>query len=159
ITDAVTVMGPPAGLTIVSQQYYGIFAVDVPGRAAQPVSLSGLTLANGSYGVFNRDEAVTLSHVNITGCLPSLGAASVLDPRGSLTLRDCVISGNSTVAVFVYPGASASLLRCTVANNVSTNDSAGAIRCLGSLFISNSLISGNRGGVGGGLYLWGKGAV
>ena len=136
INKNLTIQGPGAAqLTISGNQASRVFFIN---PASVSATLSGVTIANG----------------NVTG---SLGAGIYND--GSLTLTNCVLSGNSAVSVsggglFNSSSGSATITDCTFSGN-SAAHSGGAFVNSGSLTLSNSTITGNSvsftGAAGGGI--------
>jgi hypothetical protein len=176
ITNAVSIIGPAAKVTIDAGKSSRVFNIDVPSKSGQPVSISGMTLINGSPAsgnggaIFDNDEALSLSNVAITGCqTPGNGGAIALTlGAGSLNLTDCTLTGNAAVgtnsgggAIAVAAGASMTLTRCSLSGNTAGRAGGGVyLRNLTTLTMTDSTLSGNTANAlstslgGGGVYLY-----
>src|SRR5262249_6429412 len=75
INDApTTIAGPAAKLTIDGNKAGRVFYIDVSSKSLQPISISDLTLADGSVpylqgggAMFNKDEALSVTRCTISG--------------------------------------------------------------------------------------------
>ena len=126
ISSPVTIVGPGAGLLTISGANVSRVFYVFQGR----VDLSGLTIANG-----NPDRSL------------SSGGGGLLNNGGNVTLRDCVVRGNTGTALS-SGNATLTLINCSVIGN--TGDGCGGIVSGGSsgggtgrLVIKNSTIAGN----------------
>jgi Dockerin type I domain len=160
VTDAVTITGPPSGLTINANQASRIFNIDVPAKSGQAITLTGMTLINGKPasgnggGILDNDEAVTLTGVTISNCSTAAngGGVSVDGAAGSLTMLDSRLTGNSTTgslsrggAVNVNGASVVSLIRCTVSGNTAGRNGGGFYFASGgTLTITDSTLSANK---------------
>jgi hypothetical protein len=171
ITHAVTIAGPPSGLTIDANQSSRIFNIDAPGESGQTVAISAMTLTNGNSpsgnggAIRDTDEALVLTGVTINNCSTACngGAVSIEFKEGSLALSDSELTGNAATgsssqgqggAIYVTSSSVVSLVRCTVANNQAGFSGGGvAFSAGGSLAIYDSTLSGNTAGEGGALSL------
>jgi predicted outer membrane repeat protein len=141
ITDDLTIEGPGANLLTVSGNNASrIFNI---ANAAINVDISGLKLTRGQVLGVN-------------------GGAIVVDVSSSLTLKNCVVSGNRAVggvggdggAVYVDDG-SLTAINCTFTNNVARGSggalyaNCSAVSMTNCRFINNRALYGN----GGALYL------
>jgi hypothetical protein len=103
------------------------------------VSLSGLTVSNGNNnglggGIFNRGT-LTLTDCTVSGNTATGGHGGGIENVGTLTLTDCTVSGNTATQSDGHGG------------------SGGGIRnSVGTLTLTNCTVSGNRADAGGGLY-------
>ncbi|HEY1791203.1 MAG TPA: hypothetical protein VGJ73_23855, partial [Verrucomicrobiae bacterium] len=152
VSSSVKIVGPgAANLGVDMSTPNNVFHV-APG---QTVAISGLTITQGSTGIFNDQGNVT-----VTGCVINSNAnGGIQNDGGTLTVNGCVISGNQTglggggIANFGYAGTStAAVANCIISNNVAQNVSGdtfgGGIYNDGtggsaSLSISNCTIVGN----------------
>ena len=110
ITKNVTISGPGVNqLAVNGNQALFVFGV-FPQRT---VSISGLRIRNAQVGVYNN--------------------------QGTVSVSNCVLSGNSSAGLYNHTGAS-----MTVANsNISNNSGTGADNNQGTLSVSNCVLSGN----------------
>jgi CSLREA domain-containing protein len=176
LTDAATttITGPAGGITLDAHGASGILQVN----AGASVSLSGLTLANGSApdgGAILNAGTLTLTNDTLTDNSAS-GSGGGIDNVGALTLSNCTLTGNSasvsgggiansgalTVSNCTLTGNSASgsgggiansatlaLSNCTVSHD-SASGFGGGIDNLGTLTVNNSTLAGNAAGQDGG---------
>ena len=110
ITKNVTISGPGFNqLAVNGNQALFVFGV-FPQRT---VSISGLRIRNAQVGVYNN--------------------------QGTVSVSNCVLSGNSSAGLYNHAGAS-----MTVANsNISNNSGTGAYNNQGTLTVSSCVLSGN----------------
>lgn len=135
ITDpgGVNIDGPGAGtLTVSGGGTSGIFDINPPATPAPSVSISGLTLTDGT---------------------TSSAGGAVDDQRGPLTLTNDTISGNtaSSSGGGVYASDPLTVSGSTITGNTSTALFGGGIESKYRATITNSTISGNTASVGGGI--------
>jgi predicted outer membrane repeat protein len=133
IKKSMTITGPGAGnLTVSGNHTSRVFEL---GKGASSVTLSGLTVSNGS-------------HI--------LGGGIYLQGGSTLTLNGCTLCGNSAVVVRGYGGAifsggTLTVNSCTLSGNSATY--GGAIYVASSTAtVSGSTLSGNSATYGGGIY-------
>jgi co-chaperonin GroES (HSP10) len=111
INNNLTINGPGSSLLTVQRSTAGgtpnfrIFTIN----SGKNVVISGLTITNG----------------HVTGTFPTGAGGGILNDRGTLTLNECVVSGNSA----------------TGGGGISNGATQG-----GTLTINNSTVSGNTGG-------------
>lgn len=137
ITVNTKITGPGADkLTISGQGKYQVFSI-----TGGTVSISGLTIANGSI---------------------SSGDGGGIENAGTLTLLDCAVSGNNaspatTGGGGIYNSGTLAVMDSTISGNTETNGSAGGGGILnngGTLTVLGSTVSGNTAsgsGAGGGI--------
>jgi hypothetical protein len=134
--------GPGADhLTVSGNHHSGVFTITAD-PAAQDVSLSGLTIADGT--------GVTVNGKNVGGGL--------YNDHATVTLTDCTVSGNSVgnngSGGGIENAAAGTLIvtDSTISGNSAGNISfGGGIENQGTLIVNSSTISGNTaGGSGGG---------
>jgi len=80
-----------------------------------------------------------------------------IDNRGSLTIANCTLSGNSASVLFgggIYNCGTLTIANCTLEGNsaIGSNGYGGGIWSEGALTISDSTVSGNQARFGGGIY-------
>ncbi len=169
ISEAVTIIGPLGAVTVSGNNASRVFDVS-SSPAAAGISISNLTLANGSAatgaGIFTGDEFVTLTNVTVRDSKTTgRGAGIFVGSTANLTLANSVISGNSAGSdgggIYVASGATAtvSVTDSTIANNTSALDGGGIYFFSGgNLSLTRSTISGNKSSGttgGGGIYFFG----
>jgi hypothetical protein len=119
---------------------FRIFTVD----SGPMVSIAGLTISNGAVssnggGLANLRGTLTLTDCTVSGNSAGYGGGGLLS-NGPLTLTRCTVSGNySYVAGGIY-GGPATLTDCTVSGN-SAGYGGGIVG--GGLTLTNCTISGN----------------
>jgi parallel beta-helix repeat protein len=124
-----------------------------PGRTIRSVCGPGLTVVEGStYGV----KFQTSSNIEIDG-FTLTGASRGLEVLGGdpVTVRNCVISGNSTSGIYAYNNAGLVVEDCEIfSNGVSASQGGGIYINSGTHSIRDSVIRNNSATLnGGGLFL------
>ena len=100
IANSVTLSGPGAGQIALSGGYANsVFEISA-GTAADPVTISGLTIENGysSDGggvVMDTGTALTLTGCTLTGNSTDFDGGGVYNDQGTLTITNCVFTANS----------------------------------------------------------------
>jgi parallel beta helix pectate lyase-like protein len=134
ITKNVTISGPGANqLAVNGHQALFVFGV-FPQRT---VNISGLRIRNAQVGVYNN--------------------------QGTVSVSDCVLSGNSSAGLYNHTGASMTVANSSINNNSGTgaynNEGTSTVSCcalsgnsgvmsnFGTLAVSNCVVSGNSGGI------------
>jgi len=181
ITDAVTITGPTAKLTIDASHSTRIFEIDLPGKNTNALNLLGLTLINGNAttgggAIATFDDALTLANVNVFGCA-SEDQGGAISSGASLTISDCVFSRNSATgtpssrggAILMLNGSALTVTRSTISGNMASASGGGIFMTYGTLTLTESTISDNRAGLttigfgfpgGGGMLLgWGPATI
>jgi hypothetical protein len=144
-TFPLTIQGAGAEATIIERQASAPDFRLVHVAATGILTLEDLTLQGGqrSGGIFNSGGGILIS---IAG--PSI--------RGTLTLINCTLSGNSATGFGggIENGGTLTVINSTLSGNSTTGSGGGGIRTFHSLTLINSTISGNSAtsGVGGGIY-------
>src|SRR5262249_20575692 len=129
---------------------FSIFNVD----SRQTVSLSGLTVANGTEGGIGNDGTLNISNCTVSGNSdPVFEAGGGIDnaPAAVLTVSDCLIStnlGNSGGGIFNQGTLTAT--GGAVSGNSATAE-GGGIWNSGLATVSGTTISGNSAPSGGGI--------
>jgi hypothetical protein len=152
IDDNVTIAGPGAGQLSIdgNQTQMCVFGV----AAARTVTISGLTISNGACGIFSDHSTLTVSNCVVTGN-SSYGGVSINDVHGPATHVERRNSRRDAQKVYGHhPFAGNSL---TIANSVvSDNAGPGVFNLSALVTILDSTISGNSTGQdwgdGGGIY-------
>jgi predicted outer membrane repeat protein len=127
VNKSVTITGPGAGLLTLSGGGHPHSVVFV---SAGPVTISGLTVADGS----------------------SQSGGGGIDAQADLTLRDCVVRNNTAVdggGIASERGA-LTLIDCTVRDNNATQYGGGLDVSGGTAVLLNGDLAGNQAGLGGG---------
>jgi CSLREA domain-containing protein len=142
ITQGLTINGPGAAQLTVRRNTggeYRIFTVNSPSA----VSISGLTITNGSGGTTINIVGNNLTKFTVTGG----GGGVANNGSGNLTISNCFITRNSADA---FPPSTVNGLPVTT--NISLSGTGGGVANTGSgsLLITNSTVSNNTTGGGGG---------
>ena len=106
----------------------------------------------------NEGGTVTLSHCNLSvNSSPFDNGGGISNTYGTLSMSDCILSGNSTGSGEdsgggIVNGGTATLTNCTLSNNFADYGSGGGIENYGTLTLANCTLSGNHAnnGFGGG---------
>ena len=157
---ATTIIGPTAGLTISGDGASRVFQVDQGAK----VSLFGLTITGGSTsgnggGLYNEGSASLVDCTVVgnasTDSTNDTGGAGIFNgDAGDLSLDDCTVSNNTAAGDGggLFNGGTDILADCTISGN-SANVSGGGLfnYANASMTVTDSTISGNWAGRGGGL--------
>ena len=147
--DTIDATGVSGTITLISGQLNVDKDVTINGSGANHLAVNG----NGQSRVFyvNLGDTVTISGLTITN-----GSSGIYNDGGTLTLSDCTVSGNSGAGITNYSlNGSATM---TIANSTITGNSGRGIGnsaphagSTSSLTVSNCTVSGNSaGGIGNG---------
>ncbi len=157
-SEAETITGPAAGLTISGGKQSRVFQVDQGVTA----SISGLTITGGGNasaggGLFNLGTT-TLTDCTVRGNSASYGGGGASTGGGTLTLTNCTVSGNSAGhlggGVYTDTGGTATLINCTISNNSAGSEGGGLDVARGAITLINCTVSGNFALTnGGGVYI------
>jgi hypothetical protein len=151
-TGAVTVQGPAAGVTISGNHVSEVFRVE----AGTTAELTGLTIRDGQItgdggGICNAGT-LTISNCVLTGNSSSARGGAISD-SGPLTVTDCIISGNSSEdggGIQSYQ-ATLALRDCTIADNSASWRGGGMYSFGGTTKLDNCTIANNSALSGGGI--------
>nr|UXE45391.1 hypothetical protein Hi04_10k_c4773_00005 [uncultured bacterium] len=179
----VIITGPGAAFLTVDGNAHiqsGVFYVK-PGKTA---TISGLTIKNGSSGIYNDDGALTLTACTVSGnsgsgianvgthsgatmtvsnCTVSDNAGSGIANAGigdsaTLTVTDSIISGNSGSGIGNSAALAGGSAAVTVTDStISSNSGSGIANTFGAVTITACTVSGNSGAWGGGIFNNGSG--
>src|SRR5262249_13112577 len=121
-TGATSITGPAAGVTVSGNNASRVFQVN----GLVTASISGMTISGGNAG--------------------SYGAGGGLLNRGTVTLTNCTVSGNSAGGGGggLLNLGTATLTNCTVSGN-SASFGGGGVYNAGTLTLTNCTVSGNSG--------------
>ncbi len=146
----------PGGITIDAKGISRVFYV-YGGTDSEPTVLKGLTITGGNIandggGIYVASGTVTLEDCTVTGNHlsgpRSLGAG--ICNLGTLTVTNCIVSGNTTEG---YGGGIFNSGSLTVTDTViSGNRNCGIYQNQGSVAVMDSIIAGNSADTGGGIY-------
>jgi hypothetical protein len=164
-TAPTTITGPGANLLSVSgKQASRVFQID----RGVTASISGLTITGGKYifsvfnpyfsgggGLYNAGGTVTLTDCIVSGNSAEIGfGGGLFNSAGTVTLIDCTVSGNSASSSggLFNNGGTVTLTDCTVSGN-SAYSSSGLFNNGGTVTLTDCTVSHNsaRNGAGGGL--------
>jgi Right handed beta helix region len=173
ITDVVTIVGPGSGvLTVDGLNGIGqVFSINATG-SGNAITISGLTITHGGAGgIYDEDEALTLSDVVVSNCVASTGGGILVNSAaGSLTMNGCTVTQNAATGPGLPDGGGIeirgnsvlTLTNCTISNNTAKGTGGGIdFFSAGTLSLNYSTVSGNKttAGDGGGIYLYGSTAT
>jgi len=166
ITEAMTITGPGAGQLTVDGDYASRpFYVDTAPGA--DVSISGLTIANGSAagnggGIYSKYADLTLTSLVLDNNEATSEGGGVAVRSGTLTIEDSTISdniGSRGAGVYAESGTGA----VTTIRNSTVSGNSGADYGGGIYFdysspgtLENSTVYDNGAGTGGGVYHFGN---
>jgi hypothetical protein len=184
ITEALAINGPGAGqITISGDSLHRIFDLD-PTPAGDPVSISGLTLANGNPATSSDDPAragailnqtadLTVSSTALTGNTSAQGGGAVYSGYGGspttgyladLTIKDSTFSGNTSSfavggAIFFNYGGGKIANTTITGNHADKGGGIGIFHMQRPVELENSTLSGNTAtsgtsANGGGVYIY-----
>jgi hypothetical protein len=157
IDHNVNIVGPGASLlTIDAHGASGILKVD-PGAT---VSVSGLTLANGSVsgnggGIANEGGSLSLTACALIGNSAVGSGGGIINGLGMLTLTDCTLTGNTAGG---FGGGisniqgTINLNDCTFSANHANNEGGGGIDNFGTATVTNCTFENNTAMMGGGVW-------
>jgi hypothetical protein len=151
-TEAESITGPRAGVTVNAGGASRVFQVDTPVTAA----ISGLTITDGSAtGVQN------MGSLTLTDCTVSGNAGGGISNSGTLALTRCTVTGN-TAGAGVFSSGTLGMTDCTVTDNSSSSPSpftftfGGGVQITsGEATLADCTIDGNSASNGAGLGLTG----
>jgi CSLREA domain-containing protein len=151
-----TITGPSASLLTVSGNSASGNAsrvFDIQGGSA---ALSGLTITGGQDdfggGLENYRGTLSLTNCTISGNSAAGNGGGLYDLGGTLSLTSCTVSGNSASTVgggLRNNDGTLSLTNCTISGNSAL--SGGGLFNSGTLSLTNCTVSGNSATTGGGL--------
>jgi CSLREA domain-containing protein len=156
ITSGLTITGPSAVLLTVRRDTggdYRVFTIN----SGQPVNISGLTVSNGKAdngGGILSEGTLTLSNCVITGNTGVIQAGGLSIQSGSAVVTNCTVSDNAAQqGGGVQNNATLALSNSTISGNTATNFSGGGVTNFGpSLTITNTTITNNGNCTVGGLH-------
>lgn len=131
ITDDVSIVGP-GNVTVNGNATGRVFNVN-PGAATDRVSISGLTITNGS----------------------AVSGGGILVTSGIFNLTNAIVTGNTATGLFgggVYSTSTGStnISQSVISNNQAGGAGGGGLAIFGSFTITDSTVSGNTTGQNGG---------
>ncbi len=175
ITDAVTITGPVAGVTVDANKTSRVFNTSAAANGAV-INISRMTITGGKSasdggGIFIGEEVVTLTDCVVTGNssgsdggginVQSLNASTL----ASLTLKNTAVTGNTAAddgaGFYFFHSGTAVVENCTISGNTATGGDGGGFYFYGTvtaggLTVRNSTIANNKAGNrGGGIVLLG----
>jgi hypothetical protein len=152
ISNDLNIIGPGAGqLTVSGNHGSRVFNI-----TAGTVSLSGLTIANGS---IVGDGGGICNAGNLTVSNSTLAGNSALDgggifTTGHLTLTNSTLSGNFAAingGGIDHLGGTVVVTNCALSDNTATSVGGGIRNAGATLAVTNSTLTGNKADVGGGI--------
>lgn len=161
VTEAVTIDGPTASLTVSGNNFSRVFHAE-NASAVATLTINDMTITAGNVtgsddgGAIYSTENLLLTNVTVSNSIAGdEGGGIRVAGSGSFTMTNCTISGNTAVTgggIAQDPGFSSSHKGGSIFNNVATG-SGGGIALLGatSLSLTHFTISGNTAATGGGI--------
>ncbi len=158
INKNLTITGPGAAqLRVSGDHLYRVFTLGTGVTA----SLSGLTIADGSAdnggGISKGAGTLTLTDCVVSGNQATGVGGGIYQPTGTLTITDCVVSGNQAGVgggILSYGGGLISITETTISGNTATVNGGGIYAYNSNLTLERSTLSGNTAvGIGGGARL------
>jgi predicted outer membrane repeat protein len=155
LANNISINGPGASSLTVERaasasSNFGIFCVDW----RQTVSLSGLTVANGTEGGIGNDGTLSVSNCTVTGnsdFVFEAGGGIDNAPAAALTVSDCIISNNpGEFGGGIFNQGTMTVTDSAVSGNSATAQ-GGGIWNSGLATVSGTTISGNSAPSGGGI--------
>jgi hypothetical protein len=163
VSQSIVISGPgAANVSVSGNRQYQVFSLS-DGNSA--VMISGLTIRDGvgdfGGGVYNLDYLTLSDCVLVNNAATNQGGAVYNNGSGLLITR-CLLGDNSATngggGGLFNQGFATTLADCALSNNFSAAGGGGAYNN-GSLYLSNCIVTGNRGGSlrgdggsGGGIY-------
>jgi hypothetical protein len=148
ITHSVTISGPgPDFLAVDGNAQSRVFYVNL----GKTVFVSGLTITNGTNGIYNDGGALTLSDCAVSGNSVAGIVNYSLNGSATMTVVDSTISGNSGGGIGnigLHAGVIAALTvsNCTISGNSGGGiGNGGAFGGRATMTLTNSTVSGNSG--------------
>jgi CSLREA domain-containing protein len=153
-----TIQGPGANLlTISGANAVGVFQIN-----SGTVSISGLTIANGSSqgsGAIYNLGTLTLNNSTVSGNSVIGDGGGIYSDGGTVTLNNSTVSGNSATGdgggIFSY-GGKLTVSNSTVSGNSAARLGGGIFTINSTATVSNNTLSGNIANSGGGIFLVGQ---
>jgi hypothetical protein len=147
----VTISGPGASnLAVDVNAQSRVFYVNL----GKTVFISGLTITNGSSGIYNDGGALTLSECIVSGNFGrGVINSGISGGVATMTISNCIVSGNFGGGVS-NGTAFGGIATMTLTNSMISGNSGGGIGNGGSgatLTVRNCTVNGNSGGWGGGI--------
>jgi hypothetical protein len=155
IDKDLTIQGPGAALLTISSSNNRVDVIEIV--ASIVTNISGLTIADGRFGIFGGDRITLLSNLVITrNKWGGIATAS------NMTVSDSTISDNGDSGIFAELN-SVTIQRCTITHNRSTgggggihlhNENAVVTNCTIADNSANTTNFGGQGGQGGGIEIY-----
>ncbi len=168
VTNNLKIDGPGEDLLTISGDHRGGVLNVTADPRVQVVTLSGLTIADGTGvtvngqnvggGIYNDHARLTLSHCTVAGnAVAVAGFGGGIDSLGPLNLNASAVSGNtggSGAGISAGPGMVTITSSQITGNQAGPGANGGGLALGGPATITNSTISGNTaGGQGGGVFI------
>jgi hypothetical protein len=145
----------PGGLQINGNGSVQIFNV----ASNTVVFLNSLAITNAycatnfGGGIFNNWGTLTLNQCILSGNSVTSSGGGIYNKAGTLTLNQCILSGNSATGnggCIYNRGGKLALNQCTLSGNSATHGYGGGIWNSGTLTLNECTLAGNSGAEGGG---------
>jgi hypothetical protein len=146
VDKSITISGPGAGsLAMDGNATSLVFHIG----SGKTVTISGLTITNGTGGISNDNATLTLGNCTISGN-SGVGISNGWYDYSTLTLSNCTVTGNSGDGISNFTGSGESYLQ--ISDSVVSGNSGGGISngayyegSSAGIQITNCTISGNSG--------------
>lgn len=161
ISKNLTITGPGASqLTISGNNTSRIF--NIPNGSTNTLSISGLTLANGSAGDgagirWDSSGTLTLTDVTMSGNNAGFEGGAIYQRDGDVEINESTFSNNAStnfaggaLLISSDAGADSTTIDKSTFSNNSADDSGGAIDSSATLTVTNSTFDNNEAGDDGG---------
>jgi hypothetical protein len=155
INKNLTITGPGAAqLTVSGDNAHRVFTFG----AGVTASLSGLTIADGSAanggGIYKTIGTLTITDCVISGNQATGSGGGIYNATGTLIITDCVVSGNQAGGaggIVSYGGGAVWITESTISGNTAaTGNGGGMYAYLTTLTLERSTLSGNTAAAGNG---------
>jgi len=158
LSSNITINGPGAATLTVQRSFaagtpfFRVFTTNGSG-----ISISGLTIKNGSAGIYNYGTLLSVTNCTVTGNIASdPNGGGGINNKGSMTLTNSTVSNNMSGIGGILSEGSMTIINSRIVNNSSGVccgfvSSGGGIAITfesGTMTIINSTIANNIGGTG-----------
>jgi parallel beta-helix repeat protein len=152
-TQTIAIDGPGANLLFISSHYASrVFQID----GGVTASISGLTITGGNLASSGAVYNLGPASLTLTDCIVSGNLGGGLRNGSTTTLTDCTVSDNSGGGLVNTGSATLTLTDCTVSDNSATSGGGLFNTSTATLSLTDCTVSGNsatgNNGTGGALY-------
>jgi hypothetical protein len=154
VNETLTITGRASQNTIVEgAPRHSVFSIS---GAGANVTISGLTIRNGEIGIsVGWGASLNISHSAISGNHTTRYWGGGIRSDGTLTVSNCVISGNSAYhGGGIMTFGDSTLIDSTITGNWTDRTGGGIYQGWGTLTVSGTTVTGNSAGAGGAILLY-----